>query len=95
MGKRLLIVILEIVKLGFHCICISILLYNYFNEKLYGYSKLHIYLPVFSILILGQTNLISGSTDPTDPVFAESKKNKKRPKKFCMHEKKLTIKLPD
>ena len=32
---------------------------------------------------LGQTNLISRSTDPTDPVFAESKKkNKKRPKKF-------------
>ena len=34
----------------------------------------------------GQTNLISGSTDPTDPVFAESRKNiKNGPKIFiCM-----------
>ena len=40
-----------------------------------------------SLLIkLGQTNLISGSTDPTDPVFAENRK-KKQPKNFYVHVK--------
>ena len=42
---------------------------------------------VHAFLNLGFTNLISGSTDPTDPVFAESRKNKKRPKHFYMHVK--------
>ena len=31
---------------------------------------------------LGQANLISGSTDPTDPVFGESRKKKKTAQKF-------------
>ena len=39
---------------------------------------------IFQLLfLLGQTNLISGSTDPTDPVFAESRKKiKNGPKTF-------------
>ena len=37
---------------------------------------------------LGQTNLIPGSMDLTDPIFAECRK-KKQPKNFYMHVKKV------
>ena len=40
---------------------------------------------------LGQTNLISGSTDPTDPVFAESRKKWKMAQKFLYACKKKLI----
>ena len=41
---------------------------RFLKEKCFKLS-----LPLICLLS-GQTNLISGSTDPTDPVFAESRK---------------------